>query len=138
MTPYRLLLAHPKNLSDEEIDALSAEARGVVKAALPDRDVSITPGRDEYAATFRRCGTWEAWARNAATGVEYGTGLPRYHAIIVAPAASVGRATAGILRHAIAAGKPVFLLAGGDLMRVLRLDTPEHGGDYYTDAICVT
>lgn len=136
--PYRVLLTHPKNVSDEEINALADEACAVIRGALPDRDVIVTPGRDEYAQTFRRCGTWDAWARNAATGVEYGTGLPRYHAFVVAPAASVGRATSGILRHALASNKPVFLLSGGVLSRVRGLETPEHGGDYFTDAICVT
>lgn len=138
MIPYRVLLTHPKNLSDDEINALCDEARAVVRAALPDRDVTVTAGRDEYALTFRRCGTWDAWARNAATGVEYGTGLPRYHAFVVAPVASVGKATAGILRHAISSNKPVLLLTDGALARVRALQTPEHGGDYFTDAICVT
>jgi hypothetical protein len=138
MTDYRVLLTHPKNLSDEEINALCDETRYALRDALYDRNVHVTAGRDEYAATFRRCGTWDAWARNAATGVEYGTGLPRYHAFVVAPVASVGKATAGILRHALTSGKPVFLLQDRALVRVRALATPEHGGDYFTDAICVT
>jgi hypothetical protein len=137
MIPYRVLLAHPKNLSDEEIDAFRAEVQRAILDVLPERGVNVTPGRDEYALTFRRCGTWDAWARNAATGVEYGTGEPRYHAIVVAPSRGVGKATAGILRHALAARKPVFFY-DGRLLSVRALETPEYGGDYYTDAICVT
>lgn len=138
MTPYRLFLAHPKNLSDEEIDALRDSVRGAVAYALPDRDVEVTTGRDDYATTFRRCGTWTAWAKNVATGVEYGTGLPRYHAIVVAPVSAVGKATGEILRAAMSAHKPVFLFQGETLSRVQRLETPAHGGDYFTDTLCVT
>ena len=41
--PYRVLLTHPKNISDEEINELADEARGTITAALPDRDETVTP-----------------------------------------------------------------------------------------------
>jgi hypothetical protein len=135
---YRVFLAHPKALSDEEIDALRDQTRAQLSAVLTDRTVVVTPGRDEHAATFRRAGTWDAWARDVACGIEYGTGEVRYHAFVVAPDPGVGRATEGIIRHALAAGKPILLLAARGFTRVRALETPTHGGDYYVSAVCVS
>lgn len=135
---YRVFLAHPKALSDEEIDALRDQTHAQLSAVLTDRTVVVTPGRDEHAATFRRAGTWDAWARDVARGVEYGTGEARYHAFVVAPDPGVGRATEGIIRHALAAGKPILLLAARGFTRVRALETPTHGGDYYVSAVCVS
>jgi hypothetical protein len=135
---YRVFLAHPKALGDTEIDALRDQTHAHLSAVLTDRTVIVTPGRDEHAATFRRAGTWDAWARDVARGVEYGTGEARYHAFVVAPSADIGRATEGIIRHALAAGKPVLLLAARGFTQVRALETPAHGGDYYVSAVCVS
>jgi hypothetical protein len=137
MTPYRIFLAHPKALMDADIDALCAEALDRVSSALPDRRVAVIAGRDAYRASYQRCGTWEAWARYIATGTEYGTGEPAFHAVVVAPVPALGKATAGIVQHALTANKPVFVLNDGTLRRVLRIDVPPHGGDFFHAADCV-
>lgn len=135
---YSAFLAHPKALDDETIDALCERTRALLSAALPDRAVRVVPGRDDYNATFRRAGTWNAWARDVACGIEYGTGAPRYSVLVVAPDASVGKATETILRLALQAGKPVLLLTPDGFAPVRSLATPDHGGDFYVSAVCVS
>lgn len=137
MNPYRIFLAHPKALMDADIDALCAEALDRVSSALPDRRVAVIAGRDAYLAHYQRCGTWDAWARYIVTGAEYGTGEPVFHAIVVAPVPALGKATAGIVQHALKANKAVLLLTDGTLRRVARLDVPPHGGDFLHAADCV-
>ena len=137
MSPYRIFVAHPKATADADIDALCAEALDRVSAALPDRKVAVIAGRDAYLASYQRCGTWDAWARYIATGGEYGTGEPAFHAIVVAPLPGIGKATAGIVQHALTANKPVLLLNGGALRRVRRIEVPPHGGDFFHAADCI-
>ena len=68
---------------------------------------SIVLGRDYFFSRFKAAGSWEAWAREIACGVDYLTRAPLFKAILV-PHGPIGAGTAKIVRESLSARKPVF------------------------------
>jgi hypothetical protein len=83
-----------------------------MKLQLKDRipaDVGVVDGFSDWKENFHRCGGWNGWAEDVATGRTL-TGQHRFEAI-VCPYLTVGKATAQIVERALHLGKPVVHLA---------------------------
>lgn len=102
--PIRVLITHGRHDTDEFLAQLKADVT-VLLAAYGPADVVLA--RDDYAANFTRCGGWDGWSIDVASGIDPVSREPRYHAYVV-PSARVGKATAAILDRALRLGKPVF------------------------------
>lgn len=106
--PPRFFLAHAKSCNGIELDTWVAAARVLLDRFSKGKPYKLTLGRDHYEARFKQAGSWEAWALEVATGVDYLTRRPVFDAILV-PFGYVGAATATILREAIGATRPVYV-----------------------------
>lgn len=113
----RVFLAHPKGRDptpeeQAKLRALFAKF-GAPNAMDPTRLVFVS-GSTDYQQNFARCGGWEGWGRSVATGTFYvgHTQQPRYDLFVVLPDQSIGKATADIIRAALAVKKPVFYFDG--------------------------
>jgi hypothetical protein len=62
----------------------------------------------EFESHFANCGGWQQWAEFVATSRDFTTRKPRYEAIVCI-SEEVGRATADIVKKALAYGKPCFI-----------------------------
>lgn len=71
--------------------------------------VTVVDGLADWQEHFHRCGGWNGWAEDVATGRTL-SGQHRFNAI-VCPYLSVGRATAQIVERALHIGKPVLHLS---------------------------
>lgn len=108
---YRILLAHPKGATDEQIDAWLGLFGPLLEARIasthPGLTVVLTAGVEEWerygSALGGFAGGWGAFLAKATTP----EGLPYHHAILVTPDAYIGRSTAQIVGAALAQGKPV-------------------------------
>lgn len=116
----RVFVAHRKDdsldlgaLRDAIYAALVLESKG-------RREVRVTLGRDDYNANASRLGSWNAWIRDVATGLDYVTREPRFHAYIV-PDERIGKATAEILAMALHCRKPVLRWLGNGQFRPISL-----------------
>jgi hypothetical protein len=125
----RFFLALAKG--EEDPDAKLKSAHEAVKRFAQGKPYAITLARTFWEAEFKRCGSWEAYAREVACGVDYMTREALFHAILV-PAGRIGAATRRIVEHAIEIGKPVFAFhADGKVARVVRV-TCEDPKDWQT------
>lgn len=116
----RFFLAHPKSYGDGEIEAACRRAQIALAAVSKGKPFVITPGRAFYEQRFKAAGSWEAWTREVATGVDPVTRAPIFHAILV-PGTGCGAGTARMVEHAISAGKPVFSFDEAGARRVVRV-----------------
>jgi hypothetical protein len=107
----RFCLLHAKSDDDERITRLLATATAAVERASKGQPFQIVPGRDQFNARFKACGSWDAWATEVAAGVDYATRQPLFHGFLV-PSNRVGAGTAKIVEGALAARKPVFVFRG--------------------------
>ena len=98
----RIFLATAKDESPDKV----AEWKAELTTLIPG--VDVVDGLTDWHANFSRCGGWNGWAEDVATGRDI-NGRPRYDAILC-PRESVGKATAQIVDAALSAGKPVLLL----------------------------
>lgn len=113
----RIFVAHPRALTYGPLVELKAQVTALARQlktreGLPCEPI-VTLGRDDFEANAETLGGWDAWCKNVATGIDYVSREPRFHAIIVAPAPEVGKATAQIIRAAFAASKPVLVIEPG-------------------------
>lgn len=103
----RVFFAHPKSMSDEDIDWW---ARQIVQMLSDGTEIiEVTPGRDDYQRYAMGAGSFSAWAREVPVRKDMGTGKTYYDAF-VSVNAYIGRATADILKGALNAGTPVIYL----------------------------
>jgi hypothetical protein len=117
----RIFLAHSK--SDDNVLALVEKTQKLAESmAAAGVRIEVISGRDHHMANFRRCGSWDSWAREVATGVHPITREPRFDMIVV-PAGPLGKATKEICEHALGASKPVLILDSGVLLRASRVVT---------------
>lgn len=123
MKTIRAFIAHPKN-DALDLGALKQKiAKALVAAAGTRATVAaVVTGKDHYEAHFRRCGSWDAWTRDVGAGIHPVTRDQQFNLFVV-PEGPIGKATAGILQHAFAAGKPVLRWDGTTLTRAKSLVT---------------
>lgn len=115
----RFCLLHAKSDDDAKISQLLTIATVTIECASKGQPFTITPGRDQFNARFKACGSWDTWAVEVATGVYYATRQPLFHGFLV-PSNRVGAGTAKIVEGALTAGKPVFVFRGdGTAAKVL-------------------
>lgn len=116
MKELRIFFANAKGDDANQIESLMALAtRLLVKGT--GRDVKMTSGLRDFEANFARTGSWEAWQRDVAQGIDYLSREPRYNGAVV-PGRRVGKATAAILQGFLYTGKPVLLLEADALVVV--------------------
>jgi hypothetical protein len=116
----RVFVAHRK---DDALDlgALKAEIQQALDAeAKGRRTVKVTLGREDYLARSSSLGSWAAWIRDVATGLDYVTREPRFHAYVV-PDERIGKATAEIIGAALNLRKPVLRWLGDGAFRPISL-----------------
>ena len=108
----RIFAAHPIALSDEALVALKAEIVEACKGAF-SHDVEVILGRDSFRDDFATHGGWAGWVRWVGEGTvaTFGGIQPTFHAYVVGPGPTVGKATAEFLQRALRAGRPVFVLS---------------------------
>jgi hypothetical protein len=93
-----------------------AEWRAAIAALVPN--VTIVDGVEDWTENFHRCGGWNGWAQDVATGRDI-NGRHRFD-IIVCPHIVVGKATAQIVDAALRMTKPVFhVRRDGEVARVV-------------------
>lgn len=104
-TIRRVFLAHPKEISDENLAEFTELAKKTFSAMrLRDGTLcapDITTARDSVLAWQKlRVGKpfdWTAWQTHVTGSTKPWGGEPRFHYFLVGPALTVGRATAGLL-----------------------------------------
>ena len=107
----RIFLATSKDEAPDKI----AEWKRAIEALVPG--VTVVDGLSDWNENFGRCGGWNGWAEDVATGRTL-EGRPRFDAI-VCPQTAVGRATYQIVQLALDVGKPVIhLRRDGATLRV--------------------
>lgn len=103
----RIFFAHPKSMSDEDIEWWTRTI--ITMLADGKGDLSVTPGRDDFQRYAMGAGSFTAWAKEVASRKDMSTGKPFYDAF-VSVNAYIGRATADILGVALNIGTPVIYL----------------------------
>lgn len=101
------------------------EMRQQLRALLPP-GVDVVDGFSDWKENFPRCGGWNGWAEDVATGRTL-AGRHRFDAI-VCPYLAVGRATAQIVERALRIDKPVIHLnRAGEVSKVsaITLEDPD-------------
>ena len=106
MASLRFFLAHPKSYDDAMLEEVARVAHQILARYSGGKDFELVLGRDYFAARFSACGSWNAWTREVAVGVQYLTREPIFRAILV-PAGPVGAGTARIVAEALAVNKTV-------------------------------
>lgn len=121
MKTIRAFIAHSKGTDAEALPALRHQIVAALQreatAAGSDAAITATLGREHHAQHFKRCGSWDAWARDVALGVHPVTRQP-VHDLIVVPAGPVGKATAEIVRYALEARVRVVEYCNGTFRKV--------------------
>jgi hypothetical protein len=113
-----VFLAHSK--SDNDLATLKAKVINALDRApqAPGAALSfsVVLGRDHHAVNFARCGSWDAWCNDVATGIHPVKRTPMIDLFVV-PEGPIGKATARILELALTVRKPVLMLREGGLVR---------------------
>ena len=127
----RFFLAHSKSDDDQRISSLVSFAHDAVTKAAHGEAFQIMPGRDFYNARFKQCGSWEAWAEEAACGIDFATREPLFHGFLV-PSVRVSAGTAKIIEKALATRKPCFVFrSDSTVARILAVRLAD-AGDWAT------
>jgi hypothetical protein len=126
----RIFVAHPKGTPDEALDLTRREIEEVARRQLPQHEIEIVLGRDDFQRSFARFGGWDGWIASVAAGTEYREGMirPRFD-VIVTTTATLGRASAQMLRIAGGKAKPVLFFSGDDFIPVQNI-VQRDGQDY--------
>lgn len=107
MSEFRVFHALRKGASPQEAQTLRTEIRESLRKLVPDLNVLVVSGEDDFNENMARLGGWDAWEHDVATGVNYADRQPRFHAIILTDT-EFGKATASITRQALTASKLVM------------------------------
>ena len=118
----RVFLAHAKSTTEAEIERLAGHLHRALAAYAQGRPFEIVTGRDYFEERFKECGSWDAWATEVATGVDYVTRRPLFDAIAV-PSLRVGAGTARIVRAALDVDRLVLHFDEGSIQRIRRVST---------------
>lgn len=118
MSNYNIFLASPKGYSAGATEEAEQTVYNAFRTALPASEVAVVHSQDAFDDTFGQMGGWDAWTTHIATGVDYEYRTPLFNAIVCVES-PVGKATADIVRKAIAARRMVAVLDGtGSIERV--------------------
>ena len=118
----RVFLAHSKGSTVAEIERLAGHLSRALEVYAQGQPFEIVTGRDYFEERFKECGSWDAWAAEVATGVDYVTRKPLFDAIAV-PLLRVGAGTARIVRAALDADRLVLRFDEGSIQRIRRVST---------------
>lgn len=131
MKTFRVFLAHAKGDSDRQIEAWCRHTTERLAAVAPaNTAIVITLGRTDHAENFKRCGSWDAWARDVVDRIDYATREEVYQAVVV-PNEYVGAATARIVEWAILKRRPVLMILPDGTFKPVR--AIERVSDSYKD-----
>lgn len=106
----RLFLAHPKRMSDEEIEWWVKAVMAQFHGEYPD--AQVVPGRDDYAMFGPSAGTFQTWAVDVVTRSNGAGGL--FYDAIVVTGRTIGAATRIIVNGAMASNIPVLVAEKND------------------------
>ena len=113
----RVFLAHGKMCSTADLERLGAMLSRALAAYAAGKPFEIVTGRDYFEERFKAAGSWDAWAEEVGSGVDYVTRKPLFDAIAV-PSLRVGAGTARIVRAALAADRLVLHFDEGSIQRI--------------------
>ena len=113
----RVFLAHGKMCSESDVERLTRALTRGLEGYAQGKPFEIVSGRDYFAERFKAAGSWDAWAEEVATGVDYVTRHALFDAIAV-PTMRVGAGTARIVRSALGVGKLVLHFDEGSIQRI--------------------
>ena len=121
---FRVFHALRKGASPMEATTLRNEIKDALRRIVPDLNVVMTSGEDDFNENMARLGGWDAWEHDVATGIRYDDRQPRFHAIILSDS-EFGKATASIARQALTSNKLVMFYDSRttDLNRVSEIIT---------------
>ena len=106
---FRVFHALRKGAPPQEAAALKLQIQSAVQRSAPELIVVVTSAEEDFAANMARLGGWDAWETNVATGVRYTDRQPLFHAVVLTDI-EFGKATASIVRQALAAHKLVMFI----------------------------
>ena len=106
---FRVFHARRKGAPPQEAAALKLQIQSAVQRSAPELNVVVTSAEEDFAANMARLGGWDAWETNVATGVRYTDRQPLFHAVVLTDI-EFGKATASIVRQALAAHKLVMFI----------------------------
>lgn len=107
----RAIILHPKDCPS--LEDLHESIDHALNTLLGGALQSLTTGKADFDKNFKQCGSWEAWAKEVSTGVDFVTREPKYTLFVVTQE-RVGAATARIVGQALTARKVVFLWRADD------------------------
>jgi len=113
----RVFLAHGKMCSTDDLKRLEATLDRALTAYAQGRPFVIVTGRDYFEERFKAAGSWDAWAEEVGSSVDYVTRRPLFDAIAV-PSLRVGAGTARIVKAALAADRLVLHFDEGSIQRI--------------------
>lgn len=106
-----VIVLHPKQLEDEEINDLVTHVDRLVYDAVKD-PCDVKSAREVFLEFEKKHGkpvNWTRWTRHVVGPKEAFSKEPRFHILVVAPESIVGKATADIVSEAIRAGISTIL-----------------------------
>lgn len=114
----RVFLCHPKSITDAELveftDRVGRAFAGRRLSSGEELTPIITAGRDSARVWEEdhagQAFNWPGWITHVVSLTTPFGGEPRYHYFVVGPTTTIGRATADLLRRALAQGRRVFFL----------------------------
>ena len=106
---FRVFHALRTGAPPQEAAALKLQIQSAVQRSAPELNVVVTSAEEDFAANMARLGGWDAWETNVATGVRYTDRQPLFHAVVLTDI-EFGKATASIVRQALAAHKLVMFI----------------------------
>ena len=114
----RLLILHKKTDPIEQIDAWAKQLEALAEATPGmSKHYSIASAREDYGSKAASAGSFEAWARDVAVGIDPQTRQPRYDWFIVVGNGSMGKITAQIVKLALQRSAPVYWLGPDGICR---------------------
>jgi len=106
---FRVFHALRKGASPQETASLKLQIQSAIQRVSPGVNVVVTSAEEDFNAHMARLGGWDAWETNVATGLQYVDRQPRFHSIVLTDV-EFGKATANIVRQALAANKLVMFI----------------------------
>jgi len=101
----RFFYAHRADESPKETKEACVKLKRFLLGRTGKEYVRVVPGRADHNSYFR--GDWEEWQASVVTRKDSTTSAPVYDAFVIC-GEFCGRASANILKHALAEGRTVF------------------------------
>ena len=128
----RIIILHKKTDPIEQIDAWAKQLEALAEATSGMKGLyTITSAREDHAARSGNAGSFEAWARDVAVGIDPQTRQPRYDWFIVVGNGSMGKITAQIVKMALERNAPVYWLGPDAICR--KVEKVEWAGGQWKD-----